>query len=528
MDHKDNDAHSIDSIRRRRFLGGAVTTAAAAVTLGASPGYATGSDSRIQPLQKTANRLRRNINSPDFPAQVTNTYSLAVQRLLALPPEDPRNWYRLALTHLLDCPHANWWFLPWHRGYIGWFERICREITQTHDFALPYWDWTAFPNMPSQFFQGVLDPANRAFFQSLNDFERVMKAPLQASWNRLTTKQRTLLELRGYASFGQLWTVATKPQTLLLGPRRLNASNPGLPSNAKKLTSVESLRAALGPRDFAGFGSGRTTQHSIMGEFGALEVSHNIVHDSVGGLMGDFMSPCDPIFWLHHANIDRIWEEWILLQHAEGLSELPSSSAFTVWNAEPYEFFVDASGLPVTGYDSRRYAQASTFEYSYQGGTSTGLRPPITGYSSQRYTGQVISANCTVENAATGKVSVPAPLLSQLATGDASPVMISITLNSPRDPTEWYFDVFLDADGSNVPEQQIGRFKAFGSHQHTNDHGSGAFSFVLPLGPAIQARYVAGHLDVSKRLSFKITMQPVRGGIPPVTVTCSDISVKMS
>jgi hypothetical protein len=528
MDHKDNDAHSIDSIRRRRFLGGTAATAAAALTWGVSPGYATGSGSHSQPLQTTANRLRRNINAPDFPAQVINTYALAVQRLLALPPEDPRNWYRIALTHLLDCPHANWWFLPWHRGYIGWFERICREITQTHDFALPYWDWTAFPNMPQQFFQGVLDPANRAFFQSLNDFERVMRAPLQASWNRLTTKQRTLLELRGYASFAQLWADATKPQTLLLGPRRLNASNPGLPSNARKLTSVQSLRAALGPRDFASFGSARTTQHSIMGEFGALEVSHNIVHDSVGGLMGDFMSPCDPIFWLHHANIDRIWEEWMLLQHAEGLPELPSSSAFTVWNAEPYEFFVDALGHPVTGYDSRRYAQASTFEYSYQGGTSTGLRAPLTGYSNQRYTGQMISADCTVEKPATGNVSVPAPLLSQLAAGDASPVMISITLNSPRDPTEWYFDVLLDADGSNVREQQIGRFKAFGSHQHTNDHGSGDFSFVLPLGPAVQARYGAGELDVGRPLSFKITMQPVRSGIPPVTVTCSHISVKMS
>ena len=26
--------------------------------------------------------------------------------------------------------------------------------------------------------------------------------------------------------------------------------------------------------------------------------------------MGTFQSPRDPIFWLHHCNIDRLWQEW--------------------------------------------------------------------------------------------------------------------------------------------------------------------------------------------------------------------------
>ncbi|WP_261765765.1 MULTISPECIES: tyrosinase family protein [Pseudoalteromonas] len=31
----------------------------------------------------------------------------------------------------------------------------------------------------------------------------------------------------------------------------------------------------------------------------------------VGGDMGNPMiSPNDPIFWMHHAQIDRIWSEW--------------------------------------------------------------------------------------------------------------------------------------------------------------------------------------------------------------------------
>lgn len=35
---------------------------------------------------------------------------------------------------------------------------------------------------------------------------------------------------------------------------------------------------------------------------------HNTGHVAFGGEMGNmFTSPSDPIFWVHHANIDRIW-----------------------------------------------------------------------------------------------------------------------------------------------------------------------------------------------------------------------------
>jgi len=38
---------------------------------------------------------------------------------------------------------------------------------------------------------------------------------------------------------------------------------------------------------------------------------HNLGHGWVGGDMSNPMiSPNDPIFWMHHAQIDRIWAEW--------------------------------------------------------------------------------------------------------------------------------------------------------------------------------------------------------------------------
>ena len=50
----------------------------------------------------------------------------AIRKMLALPATDPNNWYRRALIHTIDCPHGNWWFYVWHRGYVGYFEQTIR------------------------------------------------------------------------------------------------------------------------------------------------------------------------------------------------------------------------------------------------------------------------------------------------------------------------------------------------------------------------------------------------------------------
>ena len=39
-------------------------------------------------------------------------------------------------------------------------------------------------------------------------------------------------------------------------------------------------------------------------------IPHNRVHNLIGGTMATPLSPLDPLFWLHHANVDRLWEAW--------------------------------------------------------------------------------------------------------------------------------------------------------------------------------------------------------------------------
>lgn len=81
---------------RRRFLHAGVATAGAAWL------PATGA------IGQTSAKYRRvNVNDPVRGPQVLASYKKAIKAMLALPPTDPRNWYRIALTHTLDCPHGN-------------------------------------------------------------------------------------------------------------------------------------------------------------------------------------------------------------------------------------------------------------------------------------------------------------------------------------------------------------------------------------------------------------------------------------
>ena len=48
------------------------------------------------------------------------SYAKGVDAMLKLPADHPQNWFRNAFTHLMDCPHGNWWFYVWHRGYLGY------------------------------------------------------------------------------------------------------------------------------------------------------------------------------------------------------------------------------------------------------------------------------------------------------------------------------------------------------------------------------------------------------------------------
>lgn len=250
-------------------------------------------------------------------------YALAVREMQRLPANNPSSWEYQSAVHGTNenidqfrakCQHATWLFLPWHRMHLYWFEQIIRKIIQElkeidddtkHEWALPYWNYWDTRPMPT--------PPPR--INSLPPTFREVSLP-NGDRNPLFVPGR---RLQGAA---------------VIDPRRVSA-------RFAFSTNVFSQAGAGLPPGFGGPPVG--LHHGFDGQHGLLErTPHDDVHGAVGGLMNHpNTAALDPIFWLHHANIDRLWDLW-LLQDTNRSN--PTDSA---WLTQRFHFH-DENGADVT------------------------------------------------------------------------------------------------------------------------------------------------------------------------------------
>jgi tyrosinase len=241
------------------------------------------------PLRRSVNELLP--NDPQMEALREGVRKLKEDK----PASDKLNWINLASIHGTSagfnrCPHGNWYFRPWHRAYLLMFERIIREVTNFQDFAMPYWDWTRNPQMPAAFMQ----PAPNPLFEQQRDITPTDTLPAE------NVGQPVLDTILGEAPFETFGTSRPRGQ--------------------------DSLDASW-------------IKHRT-GSQGTLERNpHNNVHGLVGGLMNSARSARDPIFVMHHCNIDRIWALWRSAGNADSTDAL--------WLDMPFQdHFVNPDGSP--------------------------------------------------------------------------------------------------------------------------------------------------------------------------------------
>ena len=229
---------------RRSFLQGASAFGVANLAM-----WMGGCESCQQQIQNRP--TRRNIANLAANDPIIQAYQAAVQAMKALPSSDPRSWAAQAQIHFDHCPHQNWWWLPWHRAFLSYFERICRKLSGHDDFALPYWNWTTSPSVP---------------------------APFWGSGNPLFNPSR------------------------FIGPA--DTADPSW-------VSAPVIEGILGLTNFYDFASYPATAQRQRTSFGMLESTpHNNIHPWIGGDMSGFHSPLDPVFWCHHNILDCLWNEW--------------------------------------------------------------------------------------------------------------------------------------------------------------------------------------------------------------------------
>ncbi len=289
-----------------------------------------------RPTRGATPRIRYDIASPQG-QQMLEVYAQAVRTMQASGEPDPLGWLWQWYTHFVNgattksaeltrlfgsgtsaarsLANETWntcqshagqnsnHFLPWHRMFVYYFERIVRQVSGRSDFTLPYWDYTSS------------DPAKRGI------------VPLQ-------------FRLPDDPLFGSLHRA-----------NRGSLANGGLRLDSTQPTDVMGIDDAMAKTDYS-------TVDAVTGFCRAIDSGiHGRIHTLVGTTKGMGAVPYagnDPLFWVHHANIDRMWASW----NRNG-GQNPTAS----WTYNQF-VFVDASGLRVRR-ALRDFFSATSLGYGY-------------------------------------------------------------------------------------------------------------------------------------------------------------------
>lgn len=233
-------------------------------------------------------------------------------------------------TSTMPMVHAGPMFLPWHRELLLRFENALREVSGK-PLTLPYWDWTDpesvnSDNPHSVFrddFMGGSGSPSEEYAVTTGPFRKgewtLNVHPEGTSW----APSKTIYLTRNLGNVSTLPTKADVDEAFAAGEYDVPPFNLTSDRRRSFRNALEGEFAAytmacgadgwMGPRPSDPGTPGTSNRFTL----------HNLVHNWVGGVIsqGDprtarrgtmrlSTSPNDPVFFLLHANVDRLWAVW--------------------------------------------------------------------------------------------------------------------------------------------------------------------------------------------------------------------------
>lgn len=190
-----------------------------------------------------------------------------------------------------QCQHHGWYFLPWHRGYLAAFEAIVRDAIKSlpgapANWALPYWNYND---------------------SKVENPRRLPEAFTKDTWP--DGANNPLFEPRRYGTGSG--TVVIRNQDVNLRPALTDPDFDGMLNGSPGFGGVETPFQHNADRNHEGWLE-QNPHDTVHGQVGGSRAGRNPNDWRNYGLMSmPETAALDPIFWLHHANIDRLWEVWL-------------------------------------------------------------------------------------------------------------------------------------------------------------------------------------------------------------------------
>jgi tyrosinase len=376
-------------------------------------------------------------------------------------PTDPHRllaidmWNTCMAHGLSGLPQQRSMFLPWHRMYVYNFERIVRKVLGDDTFTLPYWDYT--------------NPAKRAIPEQF----RMPNDPLFKSL------------FRGDRNDG------SRP-----GTANVNAGEPIDKNRTDNPINLDSLRE----RDYLDAGVALGFNRILDGFL------HGSIHVLVGGRTNMGSPPWaarDPIFWIHHSNIDRLWESWNAGGRLNPTGDwLNATFTFANENATKVtpvvRGFVRTETITDGPYKYDRLEQVPVLPPTPAAVMVMAAAPSI--IASQAQPGPIsLSAAAPVPIPLT---SAAVPVNAQLqAAGQNTRIYLVLQNLQAQAQPEVLYTVYLDSPGASPSTTPVGTFNFFDAVVHGHGHGA-------PSGPPLLFSF-----DVTDRIAAASA-----GGTPSVRI----------
>lgn len=246
-------------------------------------------------------------------------------------------------------------FLPWHRKFILLFENAIREIAYP-DFTLPYWDWTDPESEEIIFTDDFMGP----LVGDRSDNYALKSGPFRKGQFHLNITPIPI----GDTDSGKQSPFAY----LTRGPHPVP-----LPTSEEVDNMMALPRYSAPPYDNS-IEYEKSFNNMMLGIPNQQKMDaflHSAVHEYVGGTWkGNYYdagfneheitysgsmkvldaSPNDPVFFLHHSNVDRLWAEW---ERENGNQYEPESGYQRYFNINdqfyPFHLFADVRQMSANG-----------------------------------------------------------------------------------------------------------------------------------------------------------------------------------